>query len=198
MESSNSSFSSWRREIFSRRASLKLLIGYSHAVLMNLVDYAKQFGFFGTHVLVTLELSANLLNVLACVLGQYLHQHVIEAHHFLVLDCNIRGCALLPALHVMHHDPRVRERETLALSTCGKQKAPHTGGLPYTNRNDVRLDVAHSIVNPQTGGYHSAGRVDVHVNVLLGIVTLKKEELSDNSISHCIVDAGSDENDTIL
>jgi hypothetical protein len=80
----------------------------------------------------------------------------------------------------VHHDPRVRQAEASPRRPAAEQQAAHRRCLPEADGRDGALDVLHGVVDGEPGGDAAAGRVDVQVDRLLGVLGLEEEELGDD------------------
>ena len=80
---------------------------------------------------------------------------------------------------------------------CCKQNRAHTGSHTYAIGDNVALHEIQSVVDCHAIRYASAGRVDVQMNILLGVFHLKEKKLGNNGISHIIVNGGADEDDAV-
>src|SRR5664279_217239 len=56
----------------------------------------------------------------------------------------------------------------------------------------------HGIVDRQAGGDVAAGRVDVHQDVLVGILGFEEQQLGDHNVGELVVDRGAQEHDAVL
>ena len=92
----------------------------------------------------------------------------LEVCDLLSLDENVRSLATGPPTGLVDHDPGVGQTVPHALGTSGEQETAHTTGLANTPGADGRQDVLHGVVDGQAGGDTASGRVDVHVDGLLG------------------------------
>ena len=62
----------------------------------------------------------------------------------------------------------------------------------------VALDVLHGVVDRHTGGDASAGAVDIHLNVLVGVLRLQIEELRHHKAGGGIIYLFAKEHDTVV
>ena len=67
----------------------------------------------------------------------------------------------------------------MARGAAAEEQASHRRCLTKTNGRDRALNVLHGIVDGQTRRDATARRVDVEVDILLGILRFEKEELGD-------------------
>jgi hypothetical protein len=56
----------------------------------------------------------------------------------------------------------------------------------------------HGVVDRKAGGHVAPGRVDVQVDVLVGILRLQKEQLCDHKACDRVVERSSDEDNPLL
>ena len=61
-----------------------------------------------------------------------------------------------------------------------------------------RADILHRVVDRQPRRHQPAGRVDVHVDFLLGVFGLKKQQLGGDQAGAVILDRAGDENHPLL
>ena len=55
----------------------------------------------------------------------------------------------------------------------------------------------HRVVDGQAGRHHATGRVEVEIDVLLGVVGLEKEQLGDDDVRDVVVDRRAEEHDAV-
>ncbi|MPN41196.1 hypothetical protein SDC9_188738 [bioreactor metagenome] len=72
----------------------------------------------------------------------------------------------------MNHDLGVRQSLALALRARGEKERAHGGGETDADGRNLALDVLHRIEDGQSRADGTAGRIDVEVNVLIGVVAL--------------------------
>jgi hypothetical protein len=66
------------------------------------------------------------------------------------------------------------------------------------NRRHVGSNELHRVVDRETCGDRSARRVDIKINVLLGIFGFKKKQLRDDQVRNLIVDRRAEKNDVVF
>ena len=98
----------------------------------------------------------------------------------------------------MDHDPGIRQCSTFSGSTGRKQDRSHTGRLANAVGRHIAADVLHRVVDRHAGGDRTARRVDVEVDVRLGVVELQEQQLSHDAVSHVIVDAAAEDHNAIF
>ena len=81
---------------------------------------------------------------------------------------------------LVDQDARVGQRQALARRAGGEQDGGPRRGLAHADRRHVGLDVLHRVVDAEAGGDRSAGRVDVELDVLVGVLRFEVQELADD------------------
>ena len=87
--------------------------------------------------------------------------------------------------------------ERLPLRAAGQQQRAHRHRDPAHRRGDVGLDEAHRVVDRQAGVDDPARRVDVELDVLLGVLGLEVQQLRDDEVGDVVVDRRADEHDAL-
>ncbi len=64
---------------------------------------------------------------------------------------------------------------------------------PAQNVAHVRLHQLHGIVDGKAGGHATAGTIDVHLNIFIGIFLFQEQKLRDDQIGQIVVDRAADE-----
>jgi hypothetical protein len=118
-----------------------------------------------------------------------------QPEQFLGPDLDVRGHSLCSPAGLVEHDRRVREGGPAAPRAAGQQQRTHRGGLPHGDRVDLRADVLHGVVHghPRRDGTPRA--VDVHVQGIVGVLRLQKQELGRHHGSHLVCDLPVDADD---
>src|SRR5512133_2732805 len=163
-----------------------------------LVDDALLLGLTGGHDEVAVGVTGDLLHVLAGVGGQDLVQHPAHADDLPGLDLDVDRLPLGPAGRLVDEDAGVGQAEALAGGSGGQQHGRGRGGLAHAGGGHVRLHVLHGVVDGQQGRDRPAGRVDVELDVLLGVLALQVEELGHDQVGHVVVDRGAEEDDPLV
>ena len=114
------------------------------------------------------------------------------------MDFDIRRLALETAQRLVDHHARVRQAVALALGARGQQERAHAGRLADAQRGHVRLDELHGVVDRQAGRNRTAGRVDVEVDVLVGVFRLQEQHLRDHQVGRRVVHRTDQEDDPFL
>src|SRR5690606_6172719 len=117
---------------------------------------------------------------------------------FLRLNMDIRRLTLSTTGRLVNHGARIRQAKTLAFGASTQQKGTHAARLADTHGADIRLNKLHGVVNRQTGRDRPTWRVDIEVNVLIGVFRFQKQKLSDNHIGHVIFNLAYEKNDALF
>ena len=164
----------------------------------DLVDHAVGHGLLGRHDEVAVGVLGDLLLGLAGVVGQHPREQVAHAQDLLGLELDVGGLALDAAPGLVQQDPGVRQGEALALGAGGQQHRGGRGGLAEAEGRDVGLDELHRVVDREERGDVAAGRVDVEVDVLVGVLGLQEEHLGADQVGDGVVDRRAQEDDPLL
>ena len=81
---------------------------------------------------------------------------------------------------------------------AAQQHGAHRSALPDAIRGHVAGDELHRVVDGQAGGDAAAGRIDVQVDVGLGVFRLQEQQLGDDAVGHFVVDLRAEEHDAVL
>src|SRR3954451_8362091 len=95
----------------------------------------------------------------------------------------------------MDEDAAVREGGALARRAPGEDQRAHGHRDPAADRRHVGLDEPHRVVDREPGVDHAARRVDVHLDVLVGVLGLQMQQLRDHQVGDVVVDRLADEDD---
>jgi hypothetical protein len=79
-----------------------------------------------------------------------------------------------------------------------EQHRAHRRGLADADRAHRSLQVLHRVVDRETRGHDTTRRVDVQVDVPLGILGFEEEQLGDDQVGHRVLDGVPDEDDPFL
>src|ERR671919_1390634 len=128
--------------------------------------------------LVALDVLADLLEVLAGVAGEDLLEQRTHTQDLVGLDLDVAGRAVgTLSVRLVDQHPGVRHREPLAGCTGREQDGGSRGGLPHADRADIGLDELHGVVDRRHRRERTAGRVDVDLDVTVGIHGLEADQL---------------------
>ena len=114
------------------------------------------------------------------------------------IDLHIRDLALGTGGGLVDHDLRVGQRDALALGAAGQQKRAHAGRHTDADGGHVTLDVLHGVIDSHSRGHTAAGAVDIHLNVLVGILRLQIKELRHHKAGGGIIHLFAKEYDTVI
>ena len=146
------------------------------------VDQAVRLGLLGAHEPVAVHVPLDGLDRLAGVLGVERVHLAAEVEDLPGLDLDVGGGALGAARGLVDHDPRVGQGAPLALGAGRQQERAHRGGHAHADGVHRRPQVLHGVVDGHAGRDHAARRVDVEVDVLVGVVGLEEEQLGDDDV----------------
>ena len=59
------------------------------------------------------------------------------------------------------------------------------------------MDIAHRVVDRQSGRERAAGAVDVDADLLVRVLAVEEEQLGDDEIGDIVIDLGTDEDDPV-
>ena len=82
--------------------------------------------------------------------------------------------------------------------SSGEQQRPHRHRDPVADRLHVGSDELHRVVDRHAGVDRAAGRVDVEVDVLVGVVGLQVDELGDDQVGRFLVDLSAEKHDAVV
>ena len=99
---------------------------------------------------------------------------------------------------LVEQDAGVRQGEALALRARRQQHRRRRRRLPEADRGDVGLDVLHRVVDREQRGDVAARRVDVDVDVLVGVLRLEVQQLGAHQVGDRVVDRRAQEDDVLL
>ena len=166
--------------------------------LDHVIDDAVGLGLVGAQVVVAVGILVHLLDGLAGVFGDDRAEGGAPALDLAGGDGDVGRLAAGTAAGLVDHDAAVGQREAFALGPGGQQHGGHAGGLADAVGDHVALEEVDRVVDGHAAGHHAAGRVDVEVDVLLGILHLQEQELGDDQVGHLVVDRRADEDDPVL
>jgi len=91
-----------------------------------------------------------------------------------------------------------RDYEQTISSAAGEDESPGRHGDPGADRRHVEPDELHRVVDRQARVQHAPGRVDVELDVLLGVLGLQVQELGHDQVGDLVVDLGAEEHDPLV
>src|SRR5258705_8514488 len=165
--------------------------------LDHVVDEAVHLGLLGAHEPVPVHVPLDDAEGLRGVLGVQLVHLAAEVEDLLGLDLDVRRRARGAAGRLVDHDARVRQGAPLAGPPRGQQERSHRRGHPHSDGVDRRFEELDRVVDRHPARYHSARRVDIEVDVPLGVVRLEEEQLRDDDVGDVVVDRRAEEDDPV-
>ena len=99
---------------------------------------------------------------------------------------------------LMHHDPGVGKRVALAGRAGAEQELAHRGGKAEADGGHVTADELHGVVDGHARGDRAPRAVDVHPDVLAGLLGVEEEQLRADLVGDVIVDVRSQHHDAAL
>ena len=81
--------------------------------------------------------------------------------------------------------------------SSGQQQRGHRGGLAHAQRHYVILHVLHGVINRHARRDRTSRRIDIELNVFLGIFLSQKQHLGNHQIGDVVVDRRAYEDDVI-
>ena len=130
--------------------------------------------------------------------GQEAVELFAQTQDFFGLNFNVGGLALRPAERLMQVDGGVGQCVAVALRSGGEKHRAKRGGDADGDGGHRGRHLLHGIVNRQAGVNLAAGRVDVHLDQLVGVFLAEKEKLGHDHVRHLIVDGRADKDDAVL
>ena len=164
----------------------------------DLVNKAVGLRLFSGHEVVALGIDLDRLKRLAGVGGKDLVQTLLDLQHPFDLDLHIGRLPLRAAGGLVDHDLRVGKGKALALRAGGQQKRAHRRGHAHADGGHVALDELHGVIDRHAVGHAAAGGVDVELNVLIGVLCLKIEQLRNDQTGSGAVDLFGQDDDTVV
>ena len=105
--------------------------------------------------------------------------------------------ALAADQRLMHVDGRARQRVPLAFRSGHQHHGAEACRTPDANRRDGCPDVLHGVVDRKPSGDRAPRRVDVDLDLLVGVVSRQVHELSDDEVGDHVVDRAPDQDDSV-
>src|SRR6266511_2895770 len=155
-------------------------------------------GPLGGHDEVAVGVAGDLLDVLAGVGGDDLVQHAAHPEDLAGLDLDVDRLALGAARGLVDQDAGVGQPKALARRPGGQQDGGRRGGLAHAGGGHVRLHVLHGVVDRQQRRDRAARRVDVQLELLVGVLALQVEQLGHEQVGDGVVDRRAEEDDPLV
>ena len=98
---------------------------------------------------------------------------------------------------LVNHDPGVLQAAALALGAGTEQESSHACGEADTHRVHIRFDVLHRVEDAEAVVNRPAGRVDVEVDIFLGILSFEEQHLGHDPVGGVTGDSLTKEDDSL-
>ena len=155
-------------------------------------------GVLGREEAVALHVRVDTFDRLAGVLGVQLIDASAQRQNLLGVDLDIGRLPLVAPRGLVDQDPAGGQGEALARGSAAQEQRPHRHRDPVTDRRDVGADELHRVVDRQAVVDGATWRVDVQVDVLVGVVGLEVDQLRDDQVGGYLVDLAAEEHDAIV
>src|SRR6266566_2668628 len=164
----------------------------------DVIDDAVVLGFLRSQEIVPFHVLSHLLGRFSRVLGQNLLQTPLEIDGLAGLDLDIGRLPLEAARDLVDQDLGVRQGHALYFRPAGQDDRPHRHRDPDAGGLDVGFHVLHRVVEGEPGVHLAARRVDVDLDVLLGVLGLEMDQLGDDEIRDLVVDRSAEKDDPLV
>ena len=98
----------------------------------------------------------------------------------------------------MDHHLSIGQGNALTLGTGGQQECTHTGSHTNADGRHIAFDILHGIIDCHACRDGTTGAVDVHLNVLVGILCLQIQQLRNYQAGSCIIHLFAQEDDAVV
>src|SRR5690554_4462654 len=156
--------------------------------LHNSIDYSILHSFCSTHIIIPVCILCYSIQGLSCSLRKYSVNSFPDFNDFLCLYSDILSLSLSSTQWLMNHDVRIGQRKPLALCSGCQQECSHASCSTNTYGSDIRLDILNRVIYCKSSTYRSTWAVNINLNILFRIISLKKQQLSHYKVSHHIID----------
>src|SRR5258708_26285258 len=167
-------------------------------LLMYLVDNTVLLGVVCRHIKVTLHIFFYLSDWLAGVLGEYSIKVLARLDDVLGGDLDIRSLALHAAPGLVNHHFGIRERKAFALLSRRENDARGGGRDADTDRRDIWFDVIHRVEDGEASSNRASRRINVDVDIFLGVFRFKKEKLRDDQVRGIVINGSAQKDNTVF
>jgi hypothetical protein len=99
---------------------------------------------------------------------------------------------------LVNEDPSVGKREAFLRRATREEQRGNGCGLSDAGGDDVRLHKLHGVVDRESRSNRTAGRIDVQLNVFLGILGLEEQHLRGREIGDVVVNGRADKDDVFF
>ncbi len=97
----------------------------------------------------------------------------------------------------MNKNARIGQRQPLLGFSGSQQQCRHRGSLAYAERHHVIFHVLHGVIDGHARRDRPARRVDIELNVFLGVFLRQEQHLGNHQIGDVVVNRHADENNVI-
>ena len=132
------------------------------------------------------------------MIGEDFIEDFPSPHDMLCSDLDIDRLSFDPTERLMDQDFRVFQCVAFSFCPTGEDDRSHRCRESDTDRDNIRLDILHRIVDRESSSDMSTRRVHIECDRRLRVFFLEEEKLSDDRIRDGSVDRISEEDDTIL
>ena len=98
----------------------------------------------------------------------------------------------------MDHDLGIGQRDALTLRAGGQQKRAHRRRHTDADGRHVALDILHRVVDRHTVRDGAAGAVDIHLDVLVGVLRFEIQKLCHDETGGRAVDFLTEKYDAVV
>lgn len=166
--------------------------------LDDLVDETVLESLLGIHEVVALCILFYLWELLTRVICNELVQEILGLDDVLSVDGNICCLAFRTTERLVNHDFGVGESEALSLGTGHEDDGATGRSHTKTDSRHIWRDELHRVVHGHGRCDLTTWGVDVKDDVLLGILLLEEEELSDDGVGDIVIDRCTQEHNAFL
>src|SRR5437867_1904177 len=141
----------------------------------HLVYHSVLFSLQCSHYAVALHIVLDHVNSLAAMLGEQFARQLTHPHDLFGVDSDIRRLTR-NASHrwLMNKDPRVWQSVALALCSRRQQQGSHRSTLPEAERDHIRPNELHRVIDRQSRGNGTARAVYVERYVAVRVFGFQK------------------------
>ena len=122
----------------------------------------------------------------------------LDFDKLLGVDQNVFGGAFGAGQGLVDHNAGIGQGLAFSGGAGGQEHRSHRSRLADAVRHHGAIDELHRVVDGQPGRYASARRVDVQVDVGLGVFRLQEQQLGDHGVGHVVGDLRAEKDDAVL
>ena len=112
-------------------------------------------------------------------------------------DLHVGGLTVGAAHGLVDHHAGMRQGAAASFLAGAEQHAGHRGGKAGADGAHLRLDILHGVVDAEAGVDGASRRVEVDLDILLGVHALEEEQLGLDDVGGVVVDGGAEEDDAV-